>query len=88
MPRFAANLSTMFGETGFLDPFAADCGFRAVERQFPYAWPAQEIARRPAASGPVQVLIDAPPGDPEAGDRGLAALPGRQGEFRAGLLPE
>lgn len=87
MPRFAANVSTMFGEVDFLDRFAAaaDCGFRAVECQFPYAWPAREVARRLAASGLVQALINAPPGAPEAGDRGLAALPGRRGEFRAGF---
>ena len=87
MPRFAANLSTMFGEASFPDRFAAAaaCGFRAVECQFPYAWPVREIADRLAASGLVQVLINTPPGDLSAGDRGFAALPGRREEFRAGF---
>ena len=77
----------MFGEVGFLDRFAAAaaCGFRAVECQFPYAWPARAIAGRLADAGLAQVLINAPPGDLAAGDRGLAALPGRRDEFRAGF---
>ena len=35
MARFAANLSMMFGEHGFVDRFAAAgaCGFGAVEYQ-------------------------------------------------------
>ena len=38
MARFAANLSMMFGEHGFVDRFAAAgaCGFGAVEYQFPW----------------------------------------------------
>ncbi len=38
MPVFAANLSLMFTEWGFLDRFAAaaDAGFTAVEFLFPY----------------------------------------------------
>jgi len=47
MPKLAANLSTLFTEVDFLARFAAArrAGFRYVEYQFPYAWPAQEIAR-------------------------------------------
>src|ERR687896_24009 len=38
MPRFAANLSTMFTDRAFLERFGAarKAGFRAVECQFPY----------------------------------------------------
>ncbi len=32
------------------------------------------------------MLINAPPGDPAAGDRGLAALPGREHEFAASVV--
>lgn len=87
MPRFAANLSTLFGEADFLDRFraAANCGFRGVECQFPYAWPAEAVAGRLRENGLEQVLINAPPGDLAAGDRGLAALPARRGEFRASI---
>lgn len=87
MPRFAANLTMMFNEVGFLDRFsaAADAGFDAVEYLFPYAFDAGEIAERLATFGLTQALFNLPPGNWEAGDRGLAALPARQTEFRAAV---
>lgn len=88
MPRFAANLSYLFNEVPFLDRFAAaaEAGFNAVEFAFPYEHPAQELASRLAANGLEQVLINAPPGDLSAGDRGLAGWPGREHEFAASLV--
>ena len=87
MPRFAANLSMMFNEVGFLDRFdaAARAGFRGVEFLFPYEHPAAEIRRRLDANGLTQALFNMPPGDWAKGERGLAALPGRQAEFREGV---
>ena len=87
MPRFAANLSMMFTELPFLDRFeaAAKAGFKAVEFLFPYDFPAAEIAARLKGSGLQQVLFNAPPGDWTKGERGQAALPGRQAEFREGF---
>jgi hydroxypyruvate isomerase len=87
MPRFAANLSLMFQELPFLDRFeaAAEAGFRAVELQFPYAWPAPQIARRLEQHGLKLVLFNLPPGDWQAGDRGLSVYPQRRGEFMAAL---
>jgi hydroxypyruvate isomerase len=87
MPRFAANLSMMFTEAPFLDRFAlaARAGFRAVEFLFPYEHPAAEIAKRLADNGLRQVLFNLPPGDWARGERGLAALPDRRGEFREAL---
>lgn len=87
MPRFAANLSLMYPEHEFLDRFeaAAKDGFRAVEFLFPYAWPAAELKARLEGNGLSQVLFNAAPGDWEAGDKGLACLPGREAEFRAGI---
>lgn len=88
MPRFAANLSMMYGEHAFLDRFAAAAadGFDAVEYLFPYEFPAAEIAKRLADHGLQQALFNAPPGDWAAGERGLACLPGRGEEFRSGVL--
>jgi 2-dehydrotetronate isomerase len=40
-----------------------------------------------SANGLEMVLFDAPMGDWNAGDRGLAAVPGREAEFRASLPP-
>jgi len=88
MPRFSANLSFLFNELPFLDRFAAAAraGFHAVEFAFAYEYPPREIAARLEANSLRQVLINAPPGDYAAGDRGLAALPGREHEFAASLV--
>ncbi len=88
MPRFAANLSTMYTEHSFLDRFAAAArdGFTAVEFLFPYEYPADVLAGRLKENGLRQVLFNAPPGDWKAGERGCTALPGREGEFREGFL--
>jgi hydroxypyruvate isomerase len=90
MPHFAANLTLMYGEHAFPERFAAarDDGFDAVECLFPYAWPAQELAVRLKDLGLRQVLFNAPPGDWEQGERGLAALPGRREAFRRGFLEQ
>lgn len=87
MPRFAANLSMLYTEHAFLDRFAAAAadGFGGVEYLFPYAWDAGEIAARLKDAGLAQVLFNAPPGDWDAGERGIACLPGREAEFRAGF---
>jgi 2-dehydrotetronate isomerase len=88
MPRFAANLSFLYTEVPFLDRFAAAArdGFRAVEFAFGYDFAAKEIAARLRTHGLELVLINAPPGDLAAGDRGLAALPGREHEFAASVV--
>ena len=46
MPRFAANLSMLYGEHDFLDRFAAAAkdGFRGVEYLFPYAYEKEVLA--------------------------------------------
>lgn len=87
MPRFAANLTLMFTEYPFLDRFAAaaDAGFPAVECLFPYDHPADSVAARLAAHGLDLVLFNMPPGDWAAGERGLAALPGRFDDVARGV---
>jgi len=87
MPRFAANLSWLFLEHAFLDRFqaAADAGFHAVEFLFPYEHPAEAIAERLKAAKLELALFNLPPGDWTKGERGLAALPGREQDFAAAL---
>jgi hydroxypyruvate isomerase len=87
MPRFAANLSFLFHEFAFVDRFAAaaEAGFRAVEFTFGYDFPAHELAARLRAHDLEQVLINAPPGDWNAGERGLGAVPDRERDFAAGV---
>jgi hydroxypyruvate isomerase len=87
MPRFAANISTMFTDRPFAERIqaAAAAGFSAVECQFPYEVPAGELERRLAEAGVELILLNTPPGDFAAGERGLAGLPGREAEFSSGL---
>ncbi len=87
MPQFAANLSMLWTELPFLDRFdaAAKAGFKAVEFLFPYDHPAAEVAERLQRNRLQLVLHNLPPGDWAAGERGIACIPGREDEFRAGV---
>jgi hydroxypyruvate isomerase len=87
MPKFAANLSMMFTELPFLDRFtaASDAGFTAVEFLFPYEYSPDAVKSRAGAAGVEVVLFNTPAGDWSAGERGIACLPGREDEFRAGV---
>ncbi|MDI9334430.1 MAG: hydroxypyruvate isomerase family protein [Cytophagales bacterium] len=92
MPKFAANLSMLYPERPFLDrsgcdrfAAAAKDGFKGVEFLFPYAYDKQDIAARLAECGLQQVLFNAPPGDFDAGERGLACLAEREAEFQTSI---
>ncbi|MDR3453321.1 MAG: hydroxypyruvate isomerase [Rhodoferax sp.] len=87
MPKLAANLTMLFTEHPFLDRFehAARAGFTAVEFLFPYAYSAGDIKQRLDAHGLTLVLHNLPPGDWDAGERGIACHPGRMAEFRDGV---
>lgn len=87
MPRFAANLSMMFGEVPFPERFAAAAraGFSAVEFLFPYDHPVADVTRWLTENRLKSVLFNLPPGDWSAGERGIASLPGREAEFAAGV---
>ena len=83
MPRIAANLSYLFTERPFLERFAAAaaCGFKAVEMHFPYAHPKSELRDLLRRHDLAMVLLNTAMG-PCEGDFGLAAVPGRQADFR------
>ena len=87
MPRFAANLTMMFTEWDFLDRFtaAADAGFDAVEFLFPYDNSPEAIAKRLQNNRLEQALFNGPPGEWEKGERGLAALKGREEHFKSSI---
>lgn len=87
MLRFAANLSTMYGEFDFLKRFAAAArdGFAGVEVLFPYEYAAKELAAQLQDHNLQQVLINAPPGNWAAGERGMACVPGNEVAFRASM---
>ena len=87
MPRFAANLSMLFNELPFLQRFskAAAAGFKGVEYLFPYEFSKDVLASYLNKNELEQVLFNMPPGDWDAGERGLACIPGREAEFNDGL---
>jgi hydroxypyruvate isomerase len=81
MPRFSANLSILFTELPFMQRFAAakEAGFNAVECWFPYEHGISNIARTLRECQLEMVGINTSPG--KATEWGLAALPGREGDF-------
>ncbi|MBA4177058.1 MAG: hydroxypyruvate isomerase [Leptothrix sp. (in: Bacteria)] len=87
MPRFAANLTMLFTEVPFLDRFerAARAGFSSVEFLFPYPFATADIKARLDSNRLKLVLHNLPAGDWDAGERGIACLPDRVAEFRAGV---
>jgi 2-dehydrotetronate isomerase len=87
MPKLAANVSWLFTERPFLQRFstAAEAGFGGAEFLFPYENEPSEIQRALEQAGLALALFNAPPGDFAVGERGLAAIPGREQEFRESL---
>ena len=87
MPRFSINVSFMLHEYAFLDRFqaAADLGFAAIDIQLPYEHEPEAISARARAAGVQVVLHNLSMGDRAAGEIGIAGLPGRREEFRAGV---
>jgi len=87
VPRFAANLSFLYQEVPLIERIAkaAADGFGAVEYVSPYELDKHEIAAALGQAGVSQALFNLPAGDWAAGERGIACLPDRIEEFRAGL---
>jgi len=87
MPKFAANLTMLFTETGFLERFerASKAEFAAVEYLFPYEYDCDVLRDLLAAHGLQQVLHNLPAGNWGAGERGIACLPDRIAEFESGV---
>jgi hydroxypyruvate isomerase len=83
--RFAANLSMLFTEVPFSTASSAPrAPASAVEFLFPYAFRPRDPARLHANRLQL-VLHNLPAGDWDAGERGIACLPDRVDEFRAGV---
>jgi len=87
MLRFVANISFLFKELPFLDRFtaAAEAGFTLVECHWPYDNPIEALRERLARAGQSLVMVNTAPGNLEAGDFGLGAMPGREADFHAVL---
>jgi len=85
VPRFSANISTLFTEAPFLEriELARKSGFQGIEFQFPYEQ--DPIITKQAldhAELPL-VLFNFPGGDFRSGGQGNVAVPGREPEFAA-----
>jgi 2-dehydrotetronate isomerase len=82
MIRFSANLGFLWAELPLPDAIraAARAGFDAVECHWPYATPPEETRAALEDTGLPMVGINTIRG--AAGEMGLAALPGREGEAR------
>ncbi len=87
MPKFAANLTMMFNEVGFLERFerAAACGFKAVEFLWPYDYKKEEIAQILKENHLKVALFNTVPGDVDKGEWGRAAVPGYEADFKADI---
>jgi hydroxypyruvate isomerase len=87
MPKFAANLTMLFGELEFMSRFeaAARYGFKAIEYLFPYPYEKDKLVEALHCNQLTQVLHNLPAGDWAAGDRGIACDPDRIGEFQDGI---
>ncbi len=85
--RFSANLGFLWADRPLPDAIraASAAGFDAVECHWPYDVPAAEVHAALEETGLPMLGLNTRRGDPQAGDNGLAALPGREAEARAAI---
>lgn len=85
--RFSANLGFLFTDRPLIRAVeaAAEAGFTAVEVHFPFDVDPDALRTALDRSGLPLLSLNTWPGDREAGDFGLAALPGRQAEAQAAI---
>jgi hydroxypyruvate isomerase len=84
--RFSANLGFLFTELALPDAIAvAALHFDAVECHFPYAVSTHDVARALEHANLPMISINTVRGRAEAGEFGLAALPGREADARAAI---
>lgn len=88
MLQFTANLSLLFTELNLVDRFKAakECGFDAVEIQFPYSLPAEQIKQILVENQLKLVLFNVDADDLLQGGEGLAAVPEKQALFIEGRI--
>jgi hydroxypyruvate isomerase len=84
MLKFSANLTMLFNEVDFINRFAlaSRAGFKGVEFMFPYDWDKHLLAGELNSLGLEVVLHNFPAGNWSNGERGIACLPDRVGEFQ------
>ena len=85
--KFAANLNYLFQDQPIEMRFRAakSVGFDGAEMLFPYEAPEDRLAAYAAEAELPFALINAPAGNWAAGERGVAALPGREADFHKSI---
>ena len=84
MVKYCANISTLFSEFPFLERFGAAraAGFDAVEVAFPYEHAVPDMLDMLGRNELSLAMITCPPPNYTGGDRGFAAVPGREKRFQ------
>ena len=84
MPTFSANLGFLWQELSLPDAIRAAkaAGFDAVECHYPYDTPPEAVRRALEETGLPMLGLNTARGNVTAGENGLAAIPGREGEAR------
>jgi 2-dehydrotetronate isomerase len=85
MNKFSANIAFMFADRPFLERIdaAKAAGFQYVECHFPYEFPIAVLKERLAKASISLTGLNTSPGDTTKGEWGMAAVPGREKEFKA-----
>lgn len=85
--RLSAHIGYLFTEFPLAEraAAAADAGFTAVEHPQPFGIEPTRMLSDLRQHGMVFSQIAAGTGDPAKGEKGLAALPGREGDFQDGF---
>ncbi len=82
--KFSANLGFLWADRPLPDAIRAAhaAGFDAVECHWPYAEPAAQVGAALGETGLPMLGLNTRRGTPDAGDNGMAAIPGRESEAR------
>ncbi|OWV71962.1 hydroxypyruvate isomerase [Rhizobium sp. R634] len=82
--RWSAHIGYLFTELPLFERIAAaaDAGFTAIEHPQPFAIPPADMRAELARCGLVLSQMAAAVGDANRGEKGLAAIPGREADFR------
>ena len=87
MTKFSANLGFLWTDLPLPDAIraAADAGFDAVECHWPYQVPTDQVVAALQETGLPMLGLNTSVGDADGGERGLAAVPGREADARAAI---
>lgn len=88
MPKFSANLGFLWADLPLPGAIQAakQAGFHAVECHWPYDIPASEVRTALMQTGLKMLGINTVRGDVDAGEFGLAAVPGRREDAFSNIL--